>query len=95
MNKMCLKKLAKQRLIKYYKKYSIRNFILSVKCKARIELKEIPLKKIHNFCPELFEDIQPYSNFIRCHRICIVNIHYIEKLNRNYNKHWLTIKGYN
>jgi len=38
--------------------------------------------------------LKQYSSFIRCHRICIVNIHYIEKLDRNFNKHWLTIKQY-
>jgi len=37
--------------------------------------------------------LKPYPNFIRCHRICIVNTHYIEKLNRKFNNHWLTIKG--
>lgn len=39
--------------------------------------------------------IKPYSNFIRCHRICIVNQHYIEKLESDYSNHWLVIKGYN
>jgi hypothetical protein len=38
--------------------------------------------------------LKQYSSFIRCHRVCIVNIHYIEKLDRNFNKHWLTIKQY-
>jgi hypothetical protein len=38
--------------------------------------------------------LKQYSIFIRCHRICIVNMHYIEKLNRNFNNHWLSIKGY-
>lgn len=39
--------------------------------------------------------IKPYSNFLRCHRICIVNQHYIEKLESDYSNHWLVIKGYN
>ena len=38
--------------------------------------------------------LKPYSNFIRCHRICIVNLHYIEKLIRSNNNHWLIIKSY-
>ena len=38
--------------------------------------------------------LKPYSNFIRCHRTCIINIHYIQKLNKNYNNHWLILKGY-
>jgi hypothetical protein len=42
---------------------------------------------------ELF--IKQYSNFIRCHRTCIVNMHYIEKLHQDYSSHWITIKGSN
>ena len=38
--------------------------------------------------------IRQYSNFIRCHRICIVNLHFVDKLIRNNNNHWLVIKGY-
>jgi DNA-binding LytR/AlgR family response regulator len=52
-------------------------------------------KLIRNTLKNIEQQIKPYSNFIRCHRICIVNMHYIEKLNRNYNNHWLSIKGYN
>lgn len=51
-------------------------------------------KLIRNTLKNIEQQIKPYSNFIRCHRICIVNTHFIEKLNRNYNSHWLTIKGY-
>lgn len=51
-------------------------------------------KLIRNTLKNIEQQIRQYSNFIRCHRICIVNIHYIEKLNRNYTSHWLTIKGY-
>lgn len=40
------------------------------------------------------QQIKPYSNFVRCHRICIVNSLFIEKLQRNYNNHLLRIKGY-
>lgn len=38
--------------------------------------------------------IKQYSNFVRCHRTCIVNTHYIEKLNHDYSSHWITLKGY-
>lgn len=48
---------------------------------------------IRNTLKNIELHIRPYSNFIRCHRICIVNIHYIEKLNSNYGNHWITIKG--
>ena len=51
-------------------------------------------KLIRNTLKNIEQQIKPYSNFIRCHRICIVNMHWIEKLNRNYNTHWLTIKGF-
>ncbi len=52
-------------------------------------------KLIRNTLKNIELQIKQYSNFIRCHRICIVNMHFIEKLNTNYNNHWLTIKGYN
>jgi hypothetical protein len=51
-------------------------------------------KLIRSTLKNIEQQIKLYSNFIRCHRICIVNIHYIEKLNRNYNNHWLSLKGY-
>jgi hypothetical protein len=35
--------------------------------------------------------IKPYSNFVRCHRTCIVNTHFIEKLNKNFNNYWLIL----
>ena len=49
---------------------------------------------IRNTLKNIELQIKPYSNFIRCHRICIVNTHYIEKLHRNYSAHWLTISGF-
>lgn len=51
-------------------------------------------KLIRNTLKNAELQIKKYSNFIRCHRTCIVNRHYIEKLNRDYSSHWLTIKGY-
>ncbi len=51
-------------------------------------------KLIRNTLKNIEQQIKPYSNFIRCHRKCIVNTLYIEKLNRDYHKHWLSIKGY-
>ncbi|MHC1705998.1 MAG: LytTR family DNA-binding domain-containing protein [Bacteroidales bacterium] len=38
--------------------------------------------------------LKPYSNFIRCHRMYIVNTHFIDKLNRNFSNHWLILKGH-
>ncbi len=51
-------------------------------------------KLIRNTLKNIELQIKQYSNFIRCHRICIVNIQYIEKLNRKYSSHSLTIRGY-
>jgi len=51
-------------------------------------------KLIRNTLKNVELQIKPYSNFIRCHRICIVNLHHIEKLNSNYGRHFLTLKGY-
>lgn len=49
---------------------------------------------IRNTLRNIELQIKPYSNFIRCHRICIVNLHFIEKLIRSNNNHWLILKGY-
>ena len=50
---------------------------------------------IRNTLKNVELQLKPYSHFIRVHRICIVNAHYIEKLHKNYSKHWLTLKGSN
>jgi len=52
-------------------------------------------KLIRNTMKNIEQQIKQYTNFIRCHRICIVNTHYIEKMNRSFNKYSLTISGYN
>ena len=52
-------------------------------------------KLIRNTLKNIEQQIKQYSNFVRCHRICIVNTHHIEKLNKDYSNFWLTIKGYN
>jgi|GEM_PF-292254 len=51
-------------------------------------------KLLRNTLKNIEQQLRQYSNFTRCHRICIVNTHYIEKLNRNYSNHWLIIKGF-
>ena len=51
-------------------------------------------KLIRNTLRNIELQIKQYSNFIRVHRICIVNLHYIEKLIRSNNNHWLIISGY-
>jgi hypothetical protein len=52
-------------------------------------------KLIRNTLKNIEHQIKPYSNFIRCHRVWIVNLHYIEKLESDYNNYLLAIKGYN
>jgi DNA-binding LytR/AlgR family response regulator len=52
-------------------------------------------KLIRNTLKNIEQQIKPYSNFIRCHRICIVNLHHIEKLESSDNNHWLSLRGYN
>lgn len=52
-------------------------------------------KLIRNTLKNIELQIKQYSNFLRCHRICIVNLHYIERLTTNNNNHWLIIKGFN
>ena len=51
-------------------------------------------KLIRNTLKNIELQIKAYSNFIRCHRICIVNTHFVERLNRNYNTHSLSITGF-
>jgi hypothetical protein len=50
---------------------------------------------IRNTLKNIEQQIRQYSNFIRCHRICIVNVHFIEKLTRNNENHLVVIKGFN
>ena len=51
-------------------------------------------KLIRNTLKNIEIQLKPYSNFIRCHRTCIVNLHYIEKLHHDFSSHWITVKGY-
>ncbi len=51
-------------------------------------------KLLRNTLKNIDVQIRQYSNFVRCHRTCIVNIHFIEKLHRSSGNQWLTIKGY-
>jgi hypothetical protein len=51
-------------------------------------------KLIRNTMKNIEQQIKLYTNFIRCHRICIINTHFIEKLNTQYGNHWISIKGH-
>lgn len=50
-------------------------------------------KLIRNTLRNIELQIKPYSIFLRCHRVCIVNVNFIEKLHREAGSNWLTIKG--
>lgn len=52
-------------------------------------------KLLRNTLKNIELQLKPYAIFIRCHRTCIVNSRFVEKLNRNYNNFWLSIEGSN
>lgn len=51
-------------------------------------------KLLRNTMKNIEFQLRPYANFIRCHRICIVNSHHIHKLETKNQSHWVTIMGY-
>ncbi len=51
-------------------------------------------KLLRNTLKNIEIQLKPYSAFVCCHRISIVNIHHVEKLNRSDNNNRLEIKGY-
>lgn len=51
-------------------------------------------KLLRNTLKNIEHQIKAYTNFIRCHRICIVNTHFVEIIHRNGNNHWISLKGY-
>lgn len=51
------------------------------------QLLRTTLKKIE-------EQLQTNSDFIRCHRICIVNIHHIKSLENKNQNYWLVMDGF-
>lgn len=60
---------------------------------AFMEDKHLKKKLIRNTLKNIEQQVRPFPNFIRIHRICIVNIHYIDKLNRKFNNYWITVQG--
>jgi DNA-binding LytR/AlgR family response regulator len=60
---------------------------------AFVENKLFKKKLIRNTLKNVEQLTKPYPNFVRCHRICIVNTLYIEKLNKKFNNYWITMKG--
>ncbi len=51
-------------------------------------------KLIRNTLKNIEIQIKQYSNFIRIHRTSIVNVHFIERLDRDSNNQWLNLKGF-
>lgn len=58
------------------------------------EAGELQKKLIRNTLKNIENQLRPYSNFLRCHRTCIVNIHHIENLNRKYSSQWIKMQAY-
>lgn len=72
-------------------------FIKSADNYVEIVFKEgdtLKSKLIRNTLKNIELLLKPHTNFIRCHRICIVNTQYVDRLNRDDGNHWLSIKDY-
>ncbi|PWE00982.1 LytR/AlgR family response regulator transcription factor [Marinilabilia rubra] len=50
-------------------------------------------KLLRNTLKNLQQLLGPYSFFVRIHRICVVNIHYVDHLRKSFNSYWVSIKG--
>lgn len=59
-----------------------------------VENAEFKKKLIRNTLKNIELQLKSYLNFIRCHRTCIVNTKYIDKLEKKYNNHSISILGY-
>lgn len=60
---------------------------------AFMENRMIRKKLIRNTLKNVEQLTKHYSNFVRCHRMCIINTHYVEKLNKKFNNYWIIIRG--
>lgn len=49
---------------------------------------------LRNTLKKIEEQLKPYPDFIRCHRICIVNIRHIDHLENKNQTYWLTLSDY-
>jgi DNA-binding LytR/AlgR family response regulator len=58
------------------------------------EVGQFKKKLLRNTLKNIEQQLKPFPDFLRCHRICIVNKQHIDKLNKVYSNHWLTIKDY-
>lgn len=51
-------------------------------------------KLIRNTMKNIEQQLKPFSNFVRCHRMSIINSFHIEKLNQKFNVYLLKIKNF-
>lgn len=56
-----------------------------------VEGDDIRKKMIRNTLKNIEKQLKEFNNFVRTHRSSIVNIQYIDKLNKNFNTYWLTL----
>ena len=61
---------------------------------AYLDGENLRKKLIRNTLKNVEIQLKQYSNFIRCHRTCIINLHHVGKLHQDFSSHWITIKGY-
>lgn len=52
---------------------------------------EFRKKMLRNTLKNIEKQLKEFNNFVRTHRSSIVNIQYIDKLNKNFNTYWLTL----
>lgn len=52
---------------------------------------EVKKRLIRSTLKNAEQQLMEYNNFIRTHRTSIVNIQYLEKLNKNFNTYWLSL----
>ena len=48
-------------------------------------------KMVRNTLKNIEKQLKEFKNFVRTHRSSIVNIQYIDKLDKNFNSYWLTL----
>jgi DNA-binding LytR/AlgR family response regulator len=51
-------------------------------------------KLIRNTMKGIEKQVQELPNFARCHRTCIVNLHFVEKLEKYQDSYYITLNGY-
>lgn len=47
---------------------------------------------IRNTLKNIEQQFKSYNHFVRCHRSCIVNSHFIDKLNNSLGNYWLSLR---